>query len=93
MDMLQRRIYLRPALTVVFKELSKIRNSDIEEISNEEWIHFELFAELLADFKTATEICSGDKYVTISSAMPWYNALLENCDEFKVCDRLTLHVE
>lgn len=83
-DMLQRALYLRPALVAVFKELSKSTNSDIEEISDEEWIHFELFAELLADFKTATEICSGDKYVTFSSAMPWYNALLENCDDFKV---------
>jgi len=87
-DMLQRAIHLRPALTTVFKQLSKRRNSDIEEISDEEWTHFQLFAELLSDFKTATEICSGDKYVTFSSAMPWYNALLENCDEFKVCEEV-----
>lgn len=38
---------------------------------------------MLVDFKTATEVCSGDMYVTVSSAMPWYNALLENCEEFK----------
>jgi hypothetical protein len=44
-EMLQRAIYV-----------SNQRDSEIKEISSEEWVYFEMFAELLTYFKRATEI-------------------------------------
>lgn len=79
-DMLGRSIHLKPALLRMFKELF---SGTEEQITEEEWMHFELVFQFLEDFKMATEQCSGEKYVTFSLAMPWYNALLENCAIFK----------
>ena len=54
-----------------------------DEVSVEEWVHFQWICDLLQPLREATEICSGQNYTTFSSILPLYNVILDHLERSK----------
>jgi hypothetical protein len=61
-----------------------------EEVSVEEWVHFQWICNLLQPLREATEICSGQNYTTFSSVLPLYNVILDHLERSKTYFEATI---
>jgi hypothetical protein len=81
-DMIKRARELRTPLS----NFAKI-NPDLPTLNDEEWELLEVVAQLLSIFAGATRVLSAANYPTLNIAVPIYNYLFNNLEDFRdACD-------
>lgn len=82
-NMIAKSLQLKPALKVIFEELqNQSKRDEIYIITDVEWTDLEKIKSFLQPFEEATEMISGEKYVTISLIVPLYDKLMANANDF-----------
>ena len=94
LDMLERLIKLKGAIAMWFvyvaTEAGKNEFADFEKVqpSPSDWYHVECLILLLAPFKAATEVLSGEKYSTLALAFPILRLLKKKLRDGDVLDHI-----
>lgn len=82
-NMIGKSLRLKPALKIIFEEFEKHSKRDEQYVLTEaEWDDLETINEFLLPFAEATEMISGEKYVTMSLIVPLYDKLMSHCESF-----------
>jgi hypothetical protein len=85
---MERAIQLKKPLVALIQEMldddNSLYDSDVTEISKDDWIILTELCTLLRPFKDATVSSSGEAITSFSIQVPWYDSLLTGLESKKV---------
>jgi len=79
-DRIARALELKHPLSLLLDELCQ-ENNDFEYLDNSDWEFLTEVSLLLNPFKQVTERISGQHYATFNVVLPFYNFLMDHCEE------------
>jgi hypothetical protein len=78
--MIARALELKQPLTLLIDELCR-ENTDFHSLDNFDWDFFQELSVFLKPFKYVTERIGGQQYATFNTVLPFYNFLMDHCEE------------
>jgi len=82
--MLQRALYLKKGLTSFTAKGGKFFDDELSvfNLKKNEWEEIEAILNFISIFEPVTKEAQGDKYITISTIIPYFNLLLDTLEEY-----------